>query len=413
MIDGRTPLALTIVYLLTGCQFSATASGNLNTAGTSQTSADASLTTDPPEPTPQAAPEKAIVYKEGKLDYRGVINFEYDKAQLRSDPETAQTLSEFEKFLKEHVDVSIEIEGHTDSRGSDDYNRELSDRRAASVRAWLVDKGIAETRVTAVGKGEDEPQVPEPAECDDKRPADTTPCEAAWAQNRRVVFEVTGGAETLPEPEPPPPPPEPEPEPIATPAPTESCPWLFGGHANAIGPNSWLMAAGAVQPGICWLEPSLGLGLGFGGVDATDAPAGSEGSGRHITLNVPLRARIWFMDVHAVIADVGLGLARYWISADLSDTAGLTGDYSRDSTVIHGHLGVGYGYRPNGAQAGFRLGIVGGALFHFNELKDSSVDAATGFNAAELAALQSELDRDSDGLTNVEPYAEVSFGYLF
>jgi outer membrane protein OmpA-like peptidoglycan-associated protein len=412
--DHWIPLTF-MAITATGCQFSAAASGNVNTGGTSEGTAEASVESEPPEPEP-APQQQAIVYKEGKLDYRGVINFEYDKAQLRSDPETTQTLANFEIFLKEHADVSIEIEGHTDSRGSDDYNRDLSDRRAASVRAWLVDQGIAEDRVTAVGKGEDEPQVAEPVECDDKRPADTSPCETAWAQNRRVVFEVTGGAETLPEPEPPPAPepePEPEPEPVAALEPVEECPWLFGGHANAFGPNSWIIGAGALQPGVCWLEPSLGLGLGFGGVNADDAPADTEGSGRQVTLNVPLRARIWFMNVHAPIADVGLGLARYWISAGMTDSAGVGAEYDRDSTTFHGHLGAGYGYRPNGAQAGFRLGIVGGVLLHFNDLSDSSVNADAGFNATEQTTLQAELDRDSDGLNNVEPYGEISLGYLF
>lgn len=417
---GRELSSIVVLGILltgTGCQFSASASGEVNSAG-ADGSADASLSaaSEEPAPAPEPAPERSIVLKEGKLDYQGVINFEYDKAALRNDPDTTRTLGEFENFLKQHGDVSIEIEGHTDSRGSDDYNRDLSDRRAASVRAWLIERGIAEDRVTAVGKGEDEPQVPEPPECDDKRPKDTSPCEEIWAKNRRVVFEVTQGAETIAEPEkppPPPPPPEPEPEPPVVAEPVEACPWLWGGHGNALGPNSWLIVAGAVQPGICWLEPSLGLGLGFGGITAEDPPPGTEGEGRHWVLNVPLRARIWFMDVHAPIADVGVGLSRYWISADLEDSMGVSGEYSRDSTVVYGHLGAGYGYRPNGAQAGFRLGIVVGALLHFNDLEDSSTSSDAGFAPAELAELQRQLNHDSEGLNNVEPYGEVSFGWLF
>jgi outer membrane protein OmpA-like peptidoglycan-associated protein len=394
---------------MTGCKFSASASGNVNTGGEGSLSAEAdSAEASAPPP----AEEGAIVYKEGKLDYRGVINFEYDKARLRGDPQTGETLAEFERFLKQHADVSIEIEGHTDSRGSDAYNRELSDRRAAAVRDWLVERGIAADRVTAVGKGEDEPQVPEPAECKDQHPADTTPCEGVWAQNRRVVFEVTGGAETLPEPEPPPPP-APEPEPVVAAEPAPECPWLWGGHGNLIGPNSWLVLAGAVQPGVCWLEPSLGLGLGFGGIDAENPPAATEGDGSYLVLNIPLRARIWFMNTHSVIGDVGLGLSRYFISADLTDSAGATADYSRNSTEFYGHLGAGYGFRPNGFEAGPRLAVVIGALLHFGDLGDSTVDAPAGFNGLELAALQAALDADSDGLTDLEPYAEVSFGWLF
>jgi len=80
---------------------------------------------------------------------------------------------------------------------------------------------------------------------------------------------------------------------------------------------------------------------------------------------------------------------------------------------MYGHIGGGYGYRPNGSQAGFRLAVVVGALRHFSDLDDSTAHAETGFNPAEVAELQRQLNHDSDGLTNLEPYAEVSFGWLF
>src|SRR5690606_5410602 len=153
--------------------------------------------------------------------------------------------------------------------------------------------------------------------------------------------------------------------------------------------------------------------LGFGGIEADAPPPGTSTDGSYLALNVPLRARIWLMDRHSLIGDVGLGLARYFISADLSDSAGQTAEYSRNSWNLHGHLGVGYGFRPNGAQAGPRLGIVVGGLVTFDDLADSSVDAPAGFNAVEGAALQAGLDDDSDDLLDVEPYAEVSFGWLF
>ncbi|HOU89440.1 MAG TPA: OmpA family protein [Polyangiaceae bacterium] len=422
MTNRALPLLVLSCWSLVGaqgCSFSASAPGKANVAEGAEATAGAELTTDAAvEAESEAeAPSNAIVYKEGKLDYEGVINFEYNKDELRSDEATTRTLDEFAAFLKQHPEVAIEVEGHTDSRGSDDYNRRLSDRRAASVRKWLIAHGVAEARVTAVGKGEDAPQVPEPAECDDKEPADATPCEDTWAKNRRVVFRVTGGAESLPEAEPEPAP-EPEPEPAPKPPPPEpaaakECPWLWGGHLDGLGPNSWLGLAGAVQPGLCWLEPSLGLGLGTGRIEAENPPPNTTGDGRYWALNVPLRARIWFMNRHSLIGDVGIGLARYLISADMTDSAGAAADYRRNSTNVHGHLGLGYGFRPNGAQAGPRLGIVVGGLVTFNALADSTLEGGGALNAAEAAELQAALDRDSSRLDDLEPYGELSLGWLF
>jgi outer membrane protein OmpA-like peptidoglycan-associated protein len=404
-------LVLALASPLTACRFSASASADVKSSGDANADAQASLEKQEAPPPKPKAPSAPIQFREGRLDYEGVINFEYNKANLRGDADTQKTLADFKKFLDEHPTVKIEVQGHTDSRGSDEYNRDLSDRRAASVRQWLVKSGIPEDRVTSVGKGEDQPQVPEPAECDDKVPADSTPCEKPWATNRRVVFQVTQGAESLPkEPEP-----EPEPAPVveAPPPPPppakKECPWLWGGRLNALGPNSWVMLDGATQPGICWLELSLGVGIGFNNEDAESDPA--EADGRYVSFTVPLRGRFWFMDRHSVIGDVGIGFTHYRISADLDDGAGNSGSYTRRTTPLIGHLGLGYGFRPNGSQAGPRLAMLVGGLLHFTDLGDSSVDTDAGF--ADAAALQAAMDDETDDLSDLEPYAEVSFGWLF
>lgn len=387
-------------FLLGGCKFSASATGNVNTSGVDG-QAQASTESPPAEP-----PKEAITFREGKLDYQGVINFEYDKAALRGD-DSLKVLSEFRKFLEQHPTVKIEVQGHTDSRGSDQYNRDLSNARAASVRKWLISNGVAEDRVTSVGKGEDAPQVPEPDACNDKLPADPAPCEGPWATNRRVVFQVTQGAEAIPAPAPPPPP-----APVAEappPVPVQACPWLWGGHGNALGPNSWLTLAGATQPGICWLELSLGLGLGLGDRDAQATNATADGS--YWSLTVPLRGRFWFMDRHALIGDAGLGFTHYRISADLDDGAMGTGSYERNTTPLIGHLGLGYGFRPNRAQAGPRLALVLGGLVHFTKLGDSSTSLSGGFTNG--PALKTALDNETNELDDLEPYAEASFGWLF
>ena len=113
---------LLLALALAGCQFSASASGEAKSSGDASGDASASMTQEQEAPPPKPpAPQGPIKFREGKLDYEGVINFEYDKAELRKDEETTKTLAEFKTFLDQHPDVKIEIEGHTDSRGSDDY----------------------------------------------------------------------------------------------------------------------------------------------------------------------------------------------------------------------------------------------------------------------------------------------------
>ena len=185
---------------------------------------------------------------------------------------------------------------------------------------------------------------------------------------------------------------------------------MWGGHLNALGPNSWVTLAGATQPGVCWLELSLGVGLGSDDVEGT-SPGGIESDGSYWSLTVPLRARIWFFDRHSLIGDLGVGITHYEISADASDAANNSFEYERDTTPFIGHFGLGYGFRPNGSQPGFRFAIVAGPLFHLSSLGDSEVTAGAGF--LEAAALQAALDNDTDDLDDVEAYAEASFGLLF
>ncbi len=78
--------------------------------------------------------------------------------------------------LQERPDLSVTIEGHTDADGSDDYNLDLSQRRAESVVAWLSEQGVEAGRLTAVGKGEAEP-------------ISDNESDAGKAANRRVEVE--------------------------------------------------------------------------------------------------------------------------------------------------------------------------------------------------------------------------------
>lgn len=83
------------------------------------------------------------------------IHFEFNSAKLT--PAATTSLNKVVKALSSQPDSRVEVAGHTDSRGNDAYNLRLSDRRAKSVRQYLIDRGIAASRITAKGYGEQQP----------------------------------------------------------------------------------------------------------------------------------------------------------------------------------------------------------------------------------------------------------------
>jgi outer membrane protein OmpA-like peptidoglycan-associated protein len=107
------------------------------------------------EPAPAALAPVAAVAPAPKLVLEGV-NFDFDKATLRQE-DIAILDRDAAAFLKGHGDVTVEVAGHTDSRGSDAYNMNLSQQRADAVRRYLIDKGVAADRLTAKGYGESKP----------------------------------------------------------------------------------------------------------------------------------------------------------------------------------------------------------------------------------------------------------------
>jgi outer membrane protein OmpA-like peptidoglycan-associated protein len=85
----------------------------------------------------------------------GDVLFEVDRAELR--PGARRELDRLAEVLRDRSGLTLAIEGHTDSTGSADYNLSLSERRAASVRAYLVARGIDRDRTTSIGLGQDVP----------------------------------------------------------------------------------------------------------------------------------------------------------------------------------------------------------------------------------------------------------------
>lgn len=103
------------------------------------------------------------------------IYFDFDKTTLKS--ESFVELNKVVDFLKQNPSISIQIEGHTDSKGSDDYNLNLSQGRSQSVVDYLISQGIDASRLSAQGFGE-------------SKPIDTNDTDAGRANNRRVEFRV-------------------------------------------------------------------------------------------------------------------------------------------------------------------------------------------------------------------------------
>lgn len=85
----------------------------------------------------------------------GDVLFETGKADLKGT--ATANLAKLTAFLSQHPDRSLVIEGHTDSVGSESYNQVLSQNRADSVKAFLLNQGVASNRITAFGKGESSP----------------------------------------------------------------------------------------------------------------------------------------------------------------------------------------------------------------------------------------------------------------
>lgn len=116
-----------------------------------------------------------IVFEKGKKVILRGVNFEFNKAILTLDSEFI--LEEAYKALVASSDIQVEVSGHTDNVGSDQYNQNLSLRRAQAVKIWLVKKGITSNRMKTSGKGELEPIA-------------SNETSEGQAENRRIEFFV-------------------------------------------------------------------------------------------------------------------------------------------------------------------------------------------------------------------------------
>ena len=147
----------------------------------------------PPPPAPPPAPPRAVpapaalteeeIFQRKTLDQLNAerplsdVFFDYDMSEIRADARGPLQMNA--DWMKKWTGTQIMLEGHSDSRGTSEYNLALGSRRANTIRDYLVSLGVPTTRITVVSKGKEAPV------CSDEN-------EACWQQNRRGHFVITG-----------------------------------------------------------------------------------------------------------------------------------------------------------------------------------------------------------------------------
>ena len=147
----------------------------------------------PPPPAPPPAPPRAVpapaalteeeIFQRKTLDQLnaerplGDVFFDYDMSEIRADARGPLQMNA--DWMKKWTGTQIMLEGHSDSRGTSEYNLALGSRRANTIRDYMVSLGVPATRITVVSKGKEAPF------CSDEN-------EACWQQNRRGHFLITG-----------------------------------------------------------------------------------------------------------------------------------------------------------------------------------------------------------------------------
>lgn len=167
---GVIGLALLLTAGSTGCKRNKKGPIDTNMTGTG-TTATTGGATDGSQPglTPEQLAD--MIFGEASDMHR--VYFDYDSSALRDDARA--TLARSADVIKQIPGVIIQLAGHCDERGTQEYNLALGDRRATAVRDYLISLGIPANQLLTVSYGEEQP-------------AATGSDESAWSQNRRVEF---------------------------------------------------------------------------------------------------------------------------------------------------------------------------------------------------------------------------------
>ncbi len=167
-------LAVLIPLFLSAC-----GTANNQPVDTAPTPVQAEPESPTPAPVSSTPPESTTGFtREALFDQTSVladriIYFDFDKSEIR--PEYMTIIENHGEYLATYPDVKVRLEGHTDERGSREYNIALGERRALSVRQMLLLQGVSEDQITTISFGEELPAL-------------DGHDESAWSRNRRVEF---------------------------------------------------------------------------------------------------------------------------------------------------------------------------------------------------------------------------------
>jgi peptidoglycan-associated lipoprotein len=169
-----------MMKISTGLKFAAVAAALLVSACTSKPAAVD--TAPPPGNSTTSSTTSSIVpgsAEDLKVNVGDTVHFAYNEYAI--DDEARGVLQRQSAWLQKYPSVRLTVEGHCDERGTREYNLALGARRANAVKEYLVSLGVSSGRLDTISYGKE-------------RPICTDSTEDCWAQNRRGVSVVTGGA---------------------------------------------------------------------------------------------------------------------------------------------------------------------------------------------------------------------------
>ena len=162
-----------LVFFLAAC--STTPKDTADSSGSGSTSTSSDVSSSAETETTESASIEPGSQEDLIVNVGDRVFFNYDSAELDTDAQ--ELLQDQVAWLKQYSDVSVIIEGHCDERGTREYNLALGEKRAQSVKNYIINLGISANRVSTISYGKE-------------RPAVVGSNDGAWAQNRRSVTIV-------------------------------------------------------------------------------------------------------------------------------------------------------------------------------------------------------------------------------